>query len=162
MRSLAPAVPSRAGDLFQIRVQRRAQFPYGVVAAAEGHAGDVQLQGNGLGHDLAQIALFDGIGQLVLIGQAVEHLAQVPHVAAVGRCGHAQHLCTLEVVQDAAVAVGDGVVGLVNDDGAEVVPWESVPVGRGAGKVCTLPTTTRNQLFRQVGFCLFHGADKAG
>jgi len=149
------------GDLFQIRVQRRAQFPYGVVAAAEGHAGDVQFQGNGLGHDLAQITLFDGIGQLVLIGQAVEHLAQVPHVAAVWGGGHAQHLCTLEVVQDAAVAVGDGVVGLVDDDGAEVVPGKAFQPS-GALQGLHAAHHHPEPAVQAGGLCLFHGADKAG
>ncbi len=35
--------------------------------------------------------------------------------------GDAQHLRAAEVVEDAAVAVGDGMVGLVNDDGPEVI-----------------------------------------
>ena len=97
---LAPGAALRhlGGDLTEIWIQRGAKFPHGVVAAAEGHAGNVQLQGDGLGHDAAQIPLFDGIGQLVLIGQAVEHLAQVPHIAAVGGGGHAQHLGALEIV----------------------------------------------------------------
>ena len=76
------------GNLFQIGVKRSAEVSHGVVPAAHGDRRNVQLQRNGLGHDAAQIALFDGIGQLILKGKAVEHLAQIAHVAAIRRGGH--------------------------------------------------------------------------
>ena len=113
-------------NLAQVRVKSSAKLAYGIIAAAHAHGGDVQLEGDGLGHDAAEVAVFDGIGQLVLIGQAVEHLAEVSHIAPVGGSGHAQDLRTAEVVKDAAIAVGDGMVGLVDDDGPEVVPGEAL------------------------------------
>lgn len=149
------------GDLAEVWIQRSAKFPHGVVAAAEGHAGDVQLEGDGLGHDAAQIPLFDGIGQLVLIGQRVKHLAQVPHIAAVGGGGHAQHLGVLEVVQDAAVAIGDGVVGFVDDDGAEIIPGKALQPRRalqGLNRTDHDPEPAA----QTGGLGFFHGADKAG
>ena len=110
----------------QVRVKGSAKLAYGIIAAAHAHGGDVQLEGDGLGHDAAEVAVFDGIGQLVLIGQAVEHLAEVSHIAPVGGGGHAQDLRAVEVVEDAAVAVGDGMVGLVDDDSPEVVPRKAL------------------------------------
>ena len=149
------------GDLLQIRVQRGAEVGHGVVAAAHGHGCNIQLQRDGLGHDLAQIALLDGVGQLVLKGQAVEHLAQIAHVAAVRRGGDAKHLGPAEVVQDAAVTVGDGVVGLVDDDGAEIILREAFQPG-GALQGLHAAHHHPEPAVQAGGFGLFHGADKAG
>lgn len=46
-------------DLFEVRVQRGAQLAQRVIAAGKTNVGDIQLQWDGLGHDLAQIALLD-------------------------------------------------------------------------------------------------------
>ena len=112
------------GNLVKVRVQRTAQLAHGVVTAAHAHGGDIQLQRDGLGHDAAEEPFPDGVGQFVLVGQAVKYLAQVAQVAAVRRGRHAQHVGGRDPVQNAAVAVGHGMVRLVNDDGAEVVMGE--------------------------------------
>ena len=149
------------GDLFQIGVKRSAEVSHGVVPAAHGDRRNVQLQRNGLGHDPAQITLFDGIGQLILKGKAVEHLAQIAHVAAIRRGGHAQHLGAAEVVEDAAVSVGDGVVGLVDDDSAKVIPGKAFQPG-GALQGLHAAHHHTEPCIQTGGICLFHRADKAG
>ena len=149
------------GDLFQIGVKRSAEVSHGVVPAAHGDRRNVQLQGNGLGHDAAQIALFDGIGQLILKGKAVEHLAQIAHVAAIRRGGHAQHLGVVEVVEDAAVSVGNGVVGLVDDDSAKVIMRKAFQPG-GALQGLHAAHHHTEPCIQTGGICLFHRADKAG
>ena len=148
-------------DLFEVRVQRGAQLAQRVIAAGKTNVGDIQLQWDGLGHDLAQIALLDGVGQLVLEGQTVEHLAQIAHVAAVGRGGDAQHLGSVKVVEDTAVAVGDGVVGFVNDDGAEIILRETFQPG-GALQGLHAAHDYPEPAVQTGGFGFFHGADKAG
>ena len=161
-RFAALAAPSHfGGDLLQIRIKGCAQVAHGVVAAAHGHGCNIQLQRDGLGHDFAQIALLDGVGQLVLKGQAVEHLAQIAHVAAVRRGGDAKHLGPAEVVQDAAVTVGAGVVGLVDDDGAEIILREAFQPG-GALQGLHAAHHHPEPAVQAGGFGLFHGADKAG
>ena len=149
------------GDLGEVRVESRSQLAHGIVAAAESHARDVQLEGDGLGEDPAQVALSDGVGQLVLIGQRVEHLPKVPHIAAVGRGRHAEDFCTLKVIEDAAVAVGDGVVGFVDDDGAEVVSGKPFQPGRtlqGLDRAHRDPKPA----VEAGGFGLFYGTDQTG
>ena len=122
------------GNLVQIRVQGAAQLAHGIVPAGHAHGGDVQPEGDGLRHNAAQKAVPDGIGEFVLIGQAVEHLAQIAQVAAVRRGRYAQDLGRGEPVQNAAVAVGHGMVGFVNDDGAEIIVGELFqPLGAQAG-----------------------------
>ena len=112
------------GDLVKVRVQRTAQLAHGVVTAAHAHGGDIQLQRDGLGQDAAQKSIPNCLGQLVLIRQAAEHLAQVAHVAAIRRGGHAQHVGFGEPIQYTAVAVSDGMVGFIDDDGTKVVMRE--------------------------------------
>nr|DAE44311.1 MAG TPA: hypothetical protein [Caudoviricetes sp.] len=149
------------GDLFEVGVQRGAEVSDCVISAAHAYCGDIQLQRNGLRHDLAQIALPDGIGQFVFVGQRVKYFAEIPHVAAVGRCGHAQHLCAAKVVQNAPVAVRDGVMSLINDDGAEVIMRKTF---QSSGTLQGLDAAHDDAIPAiQAGrFGFFHGADKAG
>ena len=79
-------------DLLQIRIQCSSETFGSKVAAAQLHARDVQLQGDGQRLDLAEVPVPDGLRQLVLIGQTVEHFAQVAQVAPVGGGGHAENL----------------------------------------------------------------------
>ena len=149
------------GDLLQIRIKGCAQVAHGVVAAAHGYRCNIQLQRDGLGHDLAQIALLDGVGQLVLKGQAVEHLAQIAQVAAVRRGRYAQDLGRGEPVQNAAVAVSHGMVGFVNDDGAEIIVGE---LFQPLGALQALHAANGNAVpAGQAGlFGFFHRAAQAG
>ena len=149
------------GDLVQIRVQGAAQLAHGIVPAGHAHGGDVQPEGDGLRHNAAQKAVPDGIGEFVLIGQAVEHLAQIAQVAAVRRGRYAQDLGRGEPVQNAAVAVGHGMVGFVNDDGAEIIVGE---LFQPLGALQALHAANDNAVpAGQAGlFGFFHRAAQAG
>ena len=111
-------------DLVKIGVQCPAQLTHSVVSAAHADGRNVQLEREGLCQDAAQKSIPDGLGQLVLIRQAAEHLAQVAHVATVRRGGHAQHVGFGEPIKYTAVAVSDGMVGFIDDDGTKVVMRE--------------------------------------
>ena len=73
----------------QVGVQGGAQLAGAVVACALFDACDVDFQGDGQGFDGAQVAVTDGLGQGVLIGQAIKVGAQVPKVAPVRGGGNA-------------------------------------------------------------------------
>ena len=148
-------------DLVKIRVQGAAQFAHGIVPAGHAHGGDIQPEGDGLRHNAAQKAVPDGIGEFILIGQAVEHLAQVAQVAAVGCGRYAQDFSCGEPVQNAAVAIGNSVVGFVNDDGAEIIMGE---LFQPLGALQALHAANGNAVpAGQAGlFGFFHRAAQAG
>ena len=114
------------GNLLQVRLQGTVKVARPEVARLHTHAGEVQLQRDSLRLNRAQVAVPDSAGQGVLKGQRFKHRAQVAHVAPVrGRCD-AQHPRPVEVLQDPEIAVTECVVGLVDDDGVEVVRCELV------------------------------------
>ena len=131
----APAVVRHlAGNLLQVGFQGAADLTDSEVSVAHAHAADVQFKRDHLRLDRAEIALPDGLGHAVFVSLGVEELAEVFHVASVGRCGNAEDIGGRKMIQNAAVAVGETVVCLVHDDVLEVVvrePGESLFLCQG-------------------------------
>ena len=118
--------------------------------------GEVDLHRHGQRPDRCQVSLVNGLGQGVFIRQTVKHPAQILLVAPVGRCRHAQYVGIWKMFQNALIAVGNGMVCLVDDNGLKVVrrklgkaflPHE----GLNAAHRDTIPLSQTGLL------CLFHG-----
>ena len=90
-------------NLIKIRIERRSDLSYLVIAGRNPHLRDIQLERNGKRLDLAEISLLNGLRNTVFIGQGIEYLAEVLHISAIGRCCNSEDFRLVEVIKDIPV-----------------------------------------------------------
>ncbi len=89
------------------------------VAGSGVDAVEVEVEADPAGLDPGQPAFSDGVGQLVAIGDRLEHVAEGLAIEPIGRCRDPEDPGRRESVQDRPVADRSCVVPLVDDDQAE-------------------------------------------
>ena len=122
----APAAvfPHLVRDLAQVRVERGAKVRGLKIARLRPHAGQIELQWDGLRLDRRKIALPDRLRKGVLVGKGIKHRPKVLHVPAVRRRRHAEHLCFGEMPKHLLITVRNAVMCLIYDNGVEIIGRE--------------------------------------
>ena len=112
-----------------MRLERVADFLRVEIPGDRMNVAEVNLEGDRLDANPAQVAIANQVNQSCLVRDVLEEVTEQPFVAAVRCRGNAKDAGVLKISEHALITFAERMMSLVNDDQREVIGSKTPPPG---------------------------------